>query len=296
MRLVRRVYAALLALYPREFRDDVGDDLRRAFDAALTEAHRAGRRRIGRGLAEVTDLALNLPAAWWERWTSGEGSRGPTGRSMTKTSGSAMDGVVQDVRYAVRSIRSRPGFTAVVVLTLALGIGASAAVVGIVDGILLDPLPYPDADELVYMYESYREDQTKSVSYPNYLDWRERNRVFEDLAARTSWSFTLTGRGEAREVTARLMSANLLDVLGVAPVVGRGFTADEEARGERTVLLGGELWAAVFASDPSVVGRTVTLDGEPWTVVGVLPRGLEFPLGGADVFAPTTVMSEADRS
>ncbi|HZD05026.1 MAG TPA: ABC transporter permease, partial [Longimicrobiales bacterium] len=144
------------------------------------------------------------------------------------------------------------------------------------------------------MYESYQGDQTRSVSWLNFQDWRARNLTFQDVAARTAWFFTLTGQGQAEVLNGLIVSANLLPLMGVEPALGRMFTGEEERREDRVVLLGAGLWARRFGSDPGIVGRTLTLNDEPWTVVGVLPPGLEFPVQ-ADLYAPLTTLSDGDQ-
>ena len=183
----------------------------------------------------------------------------------------------------MRRLRPRAGLTAAIVATMAIAIGGTTATFGVVDAVLLKPLPYPESERLVYLYESFQETQIKSVSFLNFLDWRAENRVFEDLAARTSWSFTMTGDGDAQELSGMLLTPNMLDVLGVQPALGRMFTAAETDAEERLVLLSDAFWRTRFGSDLAVLGRSLTLSGEPYVIVGVLPPNIEFPISETDV-------------
>ena len=192
-----------------------------------------------------------------------------------------MEALLQDVRYGFRMLRKNPGFTAVAVITLALGIGASTAIFSVVESVLWRPLPFPHSEHLVAVW-SVNLKQTwngGSVSVPDYLDWRSQNTVFDRLAA-FAWgrNYTLTGNGPAERVRAMGVSANFFDTLQVVPFVGRSFGPEEEHAGQsRVAVLGHALWAERFHSDPTLLGKTITLNGEPYTVVGVCPSS--FHLG-----------------
>ena len=275
--LLRFVWRALLRLYPAEFRRVFGDELRWGFERAAEAGH---------ALREVRDLARNLPGAWIER----------RGGAHWMGGGGGMDGVSRDLAYAVRSLLRRPGFTAVVVLTLGIGVGANAGVFGVLDAVLLQPFSWEDEEELVFMWESYDVDQSKSLSYLNFVDWRDRNRVFENVGAHTYWTFTLTGEGAAAELTGHVTSSELYPVLGVTPLLGRVIDAEDERREARVVLLSEGLWRERFGGDPGVLGRNISLSGEPWEVIGVLPADVDAPLNDADVYTPITTISPGDRS
>jgi putative ABC transport system permease protein len=196
-----------------------------------------------------------------------------------------MDALRQDIRYALRSLAKAPGFTAVVLLTLALGIGANTAIFSVVNGVLLRPLPYYQPERLTVVRETYGEGQRGTVSGPNYLDWRTRNRSFEQLAASRVRMLTVLGEGEPEEVTAAFVSYNFFTTLGLPPVLGRGF-APREDEGEGSVaVLGDGFWRTHYGADPHVVGRTLTLSSKPYTIVGVAPKGLNFP-GQSQVYVP----------
>ncbi len=140
--------------------------------------------------------------------------------------------LLQDIRYGIRMLLKKPGFTAVAVLTLALGIGACTAIFSVVNGVLLRPLPYAEPDRLVAMWStSASERQEGFSSFPNYKDWRAQTRSFEEMAAYRDWDFTLNGMGEARRVTAMRVTAGFFPLLGVSPAAGRNFLAEEAARG-----------------------------------------------------------------
>ena len=188
-----------------------------------------------------------------------------------------MSDLVQDVRYAVRTLRHSPGFAIVALLTLALGIGANSAIFSFVDGVLLKPLPYPDPDRLVLVWEKPPGGGINVVSALNYLDWRDHSDVFAHIAATTGGSVTLTGSGEPRRIPGGRVSAAYFDAFGVKAVMGRTFAPDEDQPGkEHVVVLSYRLWANEFGGDRTLVGRTLTLNGEAFTVIGVLPEGSPF--------------------
>ena len=178
----------------------------------------------------------------------------------------------QDVAYALRYLRTNPGFGLAAVLTLALGIGASTANFGVANAVILRPLPFRAPEQLVRIYETNPASDDFSASDPNYLDWRARNRSFAELAAYRWTSLNLVGDGTPEQLTAIGVTHTLLPLLGVAPRVGRAFTAEEDRPGgPRVVLLSDGLWQRRFGGSRDVIGRTLSLDGRPYAVVGVLP-------------------------
>ena len=191
-----------------------------------------------------------------------------------------MNGLGQDVRFALRSFRKSPGFTAVAVVTLALGIGANSAIFSVVDAVLLRPLPFRDPGRLVQIFEPLSEGQgaRNSQSYLDVQDFRSMNRVFTGIATYRSESFTLTGEGEPLHARGTVASSNLMEVLGIAPELGRSFTPADDRPGPRTVLLADGLWRRRFAGDPGIVGRTILIDGRAFRVAGVMPAGFQFPI------------------
>jgi putative ABC transport system permease protein len=189
------------------------------------------------------------------------------------------------LRYAIRGLLRRPAFTAVAVLTLALGIGANAAIFAVVDAVLLRPLPYEDPATLVMPWEFSDEVQQRlgfdrlPSSAADFLDYRAGNTTFQRFASVRTEQLNLTGEGEPERIGAARVSAEFLDVLGVRPVIGRGFVAGDEKRG-RLVVIAHSLWERRFASDPAISGRVISLNDEPATIVGVLPPSFHFPAAG----------------
>lgn len=194
----------------------------------------------------------------------------------------------QDLRFAMRMLWTNPGFTAVTVLTLAIGIGGNTAIFSIVNGVLLNPLPFPKPDELVALDESKPNFATGSISYPNFLDWRKENRTFTSMGLARGFSFSLTGKGEAEQVKANFLSSGFFTVLGVRPLMGREFTPAEDRPGAAPVAMISEgLWRRKFGGAPDILSQNITLDGKNYTIVGVIPANLHLPnLKGDDVFAP----------
>jgi len=190
-----------------------------------------------------------------------------------------LEDFLQDLRYAARMLRRNLGFAAVVVLTLALGIGANAAIFSVIDGILLRPLPYNDADRLVMVWENNlrRSYPQNVVSPPNFLDWQAQNHVFSGMSYVSDLRGNLTGSGEPEQIVAQYVSANFLSVLVVNPLLGPGFTPENgEAGKDNVVVLSYGLWKRRFAADPGIVGKTIELNGKILSVVGVMPEKFNF--------------------
>src|SRR5918997_67329 len=188
--------------------------------------------------------------------------------------------LLQDVRYALRTLSKSPGFAVVSVLALALGIGANTAIFSVVKAVLLSPLPYPEPGRFVWVRETHREIPDEPASAPNYNDWRTQAKSFEGLAAYADTALTLTGEGvEPERVPGALVSGNFFEVLGAAPALGRGFTAEEEVSGKhRVVVLSHGLWQRRFGARPEALGQTLIIGGNPYTVVGVAPPGFKTPV------------------
>jgi len=185
-----------------------------------------------------------------------------------------MAALVQDLRYAIRTLAKNPGFTVVVVLTLALGIGANTAIFSVVDAVLLRPLPYPESDRLFTVYQTLPQDpaQNTGVSYPNYLDWTQQNQAFESIAAVRGTALALSGQGEPTYIRTGSVTSNYFDVLRVKPLLGRTLQSSDDALNANPVVVMSEsLWRARFGADPAIVGRAITLDQHPITVVGIVP-------------------------
>jgi len=189
-----------------------------------------------------------------------------------------LDNLRHDIRFALRSYAKAPSFALAILATLALGIGASTAIFSMVNGILLQPLPLPDPDRLVYANETNPKGDLTSVSWPNYLDWRERARSFEALSLSRDEALTLTGGDRAMRLRARRVTANIFAVLRVAPSLGRAFRDDDDKPDAAPVaILTDAFWRGQLSADPNILGRTLRLDGVQYTIVGVMPRGFEFP-------------------
>ena len=200
-----------------------------------------------------------------------------------------METLFADLRYAARRLRTSPGFTAVSVLTLALGIGASTAIFSVIYGVLLKPLPYAHSEQLVALLHTAPGIKIEKLQLAAslYFTYSEENRVFQDVGMWTSGSWTVTGLAEPEKVPVLAVSHRFLAVLGVQPALGRGFTAsDEEPKSERTVILADGYWRSRFGGDRSVLGRRIVLDGNAYAVVGVLPPSFQFMDQKASLLAP----------
>jgi len=191
-----------------------------------------------------------------------------------------MGTLLQDLRYGWRMLAKNPGFTAAALFTLALGIGANTAIFSVVYAVLLRPLPYRSPDQLVEVWETDLKSRTNQVppSYPDFLDWRAQNHVFESIAAYNWATFTLTGSRESIHVDGLVASADLFSVLGAKPALGRLFRPEEDQPGHRAVILSHDLWQQRFNSDPGVIGRSVRLNRMDFVVAGVMPPGFAFPI------------------
>ncbi len=182
----------------------------------------------------------------------------------------------RDLRYAARSLRRAPGFTAIAVVVLAVGIGANSAMFSLVDAALLRPLPFTQPDRLVMLWERSPRFPHNRVSPLNFLDWSEQQQGFSSIAAIAGGGRTLTGSGgEAERIPGQAVTWQFFDVLGIRPVIGATFSAEDTANRRQLVVLSERLWKTRFGSDPSIVGRNLTLDGQPYTVVGVVPASFQ---------------------
>jgi hypothetical protein len=196
-------------------------------------------------------------------------------------------GIWQDLRYGSRSLLKNPGFSAVVVLTLALAIGANTSLFSVVNGVLLNPLPYPDPDQLVTLHQSKPNFETGAIPYPNFRDLQKENRTFSAMAISRGFGFSLIGTGEAERVNGRLISADFFSVLGVTAARGRTFRPGDDAIGaDPLVLISAELWQRKFGAAEDVVGKGLTLDDKNYTIVGVIPASFSL-LRNTDVYVPT---------
>src|SRR5580700_11909889 len=183
-----------------------------------------------------------------------------------------MEAFWSDVKFAVRMLLRSPGFAVVAILTLALGIGANTALFSLVNGILLAPLRFPQADRLVALYQHKPEFEYSSISYPNFLDWQRDNQTLQSLAAFRPTDFSLTGLGEPQRIDGIMVSANFFPTLGLNPVLGGEFDPQQDVLGGKPeVMISAGMWKTQFGSTPDVVGRPLTLNGTAYTIVGVVP-------------------------
>ncbi len=199
-----------------------------------------------------------------------------------------MSSIIKDIRFALRGLFKHPGFTAIAVVTLALGIGGSTSIFTVVDAALLRGLPYKSPDGLYHLWEQVprREYPKREFSYPDYQDYQQNN-VFEGLAAYTGGGALLSGLGEAESIAAPRVSANFFSVLGVDPILGRTFqTGEDQPGGARVTVLTYGFWQRRFGGDPGVLGKAVTINGESYTVIGVLPASFQFALRNNDLWLP----------
>src|SRR5580700_4127746 len=194
-----------------------------------------------------------------------------------------------NLRFSWRTLRKAPGFSIVALLVLGLGIGANTAIFSVVNSVVLRPLPYPDADRLALIWETDLKDgiQREGPSAPNFLDWKEQSQSFEEMALLEVGTGTVTGEGEPEQVVGLRVTTNFLSMLGGRTILGRGFTAAEgagKARYPVAVLTNG-YWKRRFGSDPRVIGRTFSMNSEPYTVIGVLAPDFYHPLP-TDLYVP----------
>ncbi|HEV7522008.1 MAG TPA: ABC transporter permease [Candidatus Angelobacter sp.] len=192
-----------------------------------------------------------------------------------------MTTLLQDLRYGLRTLRKSPAFTVIALFTLSLGIGANTAIFSIVNAVLLKPLPFPESEKLVFMTSAFEKQgvtRNFATSYADFLDWRSTAKSFTAMASYHQDSFTLAGMDQPLHVSGETVSGDFFSILGTAPLLGRGFTRDEEKPGTRVVVLSHDLWQSAFHGDRGIIGRAITLYKESYTVVGVMPAGFSFPL------------------
>jgi ABC-type antimicrobial peptide transport system permease subunit len=229
------------------------------------EAHRAARLELG-GSEQVKEEVRGVRAGAW------------------------LEALWQDLRFAVRVLRKNPGFTVVAVLTLAIGIGANVGVFSVVNGVLLNPLPYPHPEQLVALHESKPNFATGSIPFLNFQNWRKENRTFSGMILSRGFSYNLTGSGEPERLQARLVSAPFFSVLGVNPVIGRDFAPGEDSIGAAPyVMISSSLWQRKFGASPGILGRSLRLDDRDYTIIGVVPAGFDLftrSFNNVDLYVP----------
>lgn len=300
-RFQERLYGAVLRFYPSHFRSRVGPELLAAFRRGLGEAgHR--HRFFAR---EMADLLLNLPTEWWESFV---GLPQVQGRCVGP--GSSLGHLLLDVRFALRALRRRPGFASTAVAVLGVGIGATTVIFTVFNAVLLRPLPYPDSQRLVTVWQT-REAWAESpnpllrsfafqypVPWRTYQDWLAQNSCFEALGVHTDPTTLLLAGGEFPELVEGAETASSLFVtLGVAPALGRVLVPSDDAMGAAPVaVLSHDLWTSSFGSDPAVVGRSVTLEGVAHTIVGVMPQGFYFPSQTTRIWTSVTDQGKSPQN
>src|SRR6266581_7105525 len=200
------------------------------------------------------------------------------------------DQLWQDVRYGLRMLAKHPGFTAVAVLTLALGIGANTAMFSVIEAVLLRPLSYSNADQLVLVSSTWERGgitTSYTSSPPDFFDWRDQSRSFSSMFAFYTSEKALAGQGEAKRVRIVDATAEMFSTLQAHPILGREFVAEENRKGaEHVVVLSYGLWQAEFGGLPEAVGKTIELDSETYKIIGVMPREFRFPIQGRDAYLP----------
>ncbi|HEY7183650.1 MAG TPA: ABC transporter permease [Blastocatellia bacterium] len=196
------------------------------------------------------------------------------------------DEMFQDLKFGARMLLKNPGFTAVVVMTLALGIGANVALFSVVNGVLLNPLPFPHPERLITLHQSKPNFATGAIPYPNFRDWQRENQTFSAMAISRGTGFNLIGAGEAEQIDGRWVSADFFSVYGVKPQLGRNFAAGEDERGAGpVVMISADLWRRKFGGSPDAIGKGLTLDDKSYTIIGVIPASFTL-YRGVDVYAP----------
>ena len=292
--LLRRLYRLLIHACPSEIRREYGREMEDLFAQCLaTEWRRRGAvgrvTTCARGLLDLAAFAIREHRSRFRSNKLHPYSDSARRRHV----------ILRDIRGAIRSMRSQPALSAAVIVMLALGIGATTAIFSVVYGVLLRPLPFPEPEELVQVFGT-RLDRgwaTVSLTEANFWDVRDRNRTFDELGALHGTSFSLTGFEFPERVTGARVSTGFFRALRVRPIAGRLFEPGEDKPGANPnlVLLSNGLWNRRFGADATIVGRSITLDGRPYTVVGVLPAGTPW-LNAADLFVPFLRRGDADRT
>ncbi|HTT32683.1 MAG TPA: ABC transporter permease, partial [Methylomirabilota bacterium] len=198
-----------------------------------------------------------------------------------------MNALLQDLRFAFRMLRQAPMFAAIAILTLALGIGANTALFSVVNGVLLNPLAYPKAGQLVAIYGKTPGIEHAPINYPNFLDWQRDTQTFSSMAMYRNQDYTFVGTGEGERLRGYMISADFFSTQGVTPVLGRTFRPeDDQAGAAPVVILGGGFWKRKFGASLEIAGKTMTLNGTSYTIVGVIPAEFTFYGQDRDVYTP----------
>ncbi|MGH9764189.1 MAG: ABC transporter permease, partial [Blastocatellia bacterium] len=271
MRSLRKAQLRLRSLFRRaRVESDLDTELRFHFDQQLNENLARGMNRHEARLAALKTLG---------------GTDQMKEECRDERRVNFIDHLVHDLRFAFRMLGKSPGFTALTVLTLALGIGATTAIFTVVDSVLLRPLKYPDANRIVKL-EPFRSGRQAQVAPANFLDWRQQARSYDSMAAIFVRGANLLVNGEPERVQVSMVSASFFQVLGIQPQPGRGFSSDDEKPGHQPVaVISHHLSQQTFHSDPAAIGKAITIDDQLYDVIGVTPAGFDYP-GGTDLWLP----------
>ncbi len=287
----RSFYRVLLRLCPRDLRAEFGAAMEELFAAELGRTRGLGKMRVwARAIADVLRHGTGARNDAWHRYRHTSAYVEYDSRRFL------MDTWRYDLRHALRMMSRQRGTTAIILVTLALAIGANTAVFSAVHTVLIRPLPYPQPETLVMLWEKREAEgvMKNSVSPADYLDWARTSTSFTGMAAMTEVTADLTGEGDPEKVTVAAVSAPYFEVFGTRPQHGRTFEAGDYDLGRRAVILGHALWRQRFGGDPGVVNRSVILNGSPIKVVGVLPANAAFPNTEAQVFLPLVIQAHPD--
>ncbi len=268
-------------LRPRRAEAELDEEVRSYYEVQV-------ERAMARGLTrEQAERAVRL---------SSGGSEQVKQLSREARMGAFLESIWRDVRFAARLLAKSPGFTFFAVLTIALALGANAAIFSLVDGVLLKSASYPEPERIVQLWEKNPRGGRNGIAPANYLDWVRQSKSFEAMAAFSFGSMSYSGGGEVRSLRSGHVSAPYFDVFGVKPALGRTFTRDEDQLGKgKVVILTHRVWTASFGSDPGIVGREIRLDGMPHTVIGVLPGSSEFDRRSNDIWVPLVFPAQVPR-
>jgi putative ABC transport system permease protein len=297
-----RIFRALLRLYPRDFRERFGDEMVEFFHERRLEHDRQGRSMLRLWMHLITDVALSAPmmrlrvAPQHESETALatdassapiRGPRVPWSEPEYPAETRPMQTLWQDLKYGARALARRPGFTLVASLTLALGIGATTAIYSVADAVLIQPLPWPDADRLVTI-NGFRDGQQQGVVFLDYLDWRASNHTFSQLGVFRPQSVNLTGGDQPERITGTFANAEALRMLGASVSQGRLMSdAETDVNGTQPVaVLADGFWRSHYAGSADAIGKTIVLNGQPLTIVGVLKPSFQSPFGQVDAWMP----------
>ncbi|MEP6689735.1 MAG: ABC transporter permease [Gemmatimonadaceae bacterium] len=291
-----RIYGALLVVYPAAFRAAHGEEMARLageLDADRLRRGESAARFWLRLLADLAGTAISARAA--AARAAAHRYSDPSAHLDYAGDGDVMDTLLQDIRYAVRTLRARPAVTFVAVLTLALGIGANTAIYSVVNAVLFRPLPYPAADRLAMIFTSTTSSKQGPVDYPTFLDWRDRSRSLEGLAIARPISVNLTGTDAPDRLVGNFVSASFFPLFGAHAALGRLFTDAETtvAGAQPVAVLSYEVWKTRFGGERSVLGRTIVLNAKPMTVIGVAEAKFQAPFGSAEVYLPVPLYNRS---